>query len=204
MPKVAYSEEERERVREALIITGLELMSTQGIQHTTVEQIYKKVGISRTFFYTFFPTKEELIVEALYLQQPNLIAYAQTLRNDPALSWRASLTKLFYALCDGEKHGIIILTMEEQQLLFKRLTPRSYRMFREKQFRLFETLLQIWEIKVDIEQLKLILNLSILLVVTSRVFPDTVPLLISEVSEKTVALQLEMLINYLEQLRPEI
>ena len=66
MPKVGYSEKERVQIREALIAVGLDLMTKQGIQHTTVEQIYKKVGISRTFFYSFFPNKEELIVEALY------------------------------------------------------------------------------------------------------------------------------------------
>ena len=79
MPKVSYSEEEREKIRDALVDAGLDLMTKQGIQHTTVEQIYKKVGISRTFFYTFFPTKEDLIVEALYLQQPKIIEYAQKL-----------------------------------------------------------------------------------------------------------------------------
>ena len=52
-------------------------MAEQGIQHTTVEQIYKKVGISRTFFYSFFAAKEDLIVETLYLQQPKIIAYVK-------------------------------------------------------------------------------------------------------------------------------
>ena len=60
MPKVAYSEEKRKNIRNSLIEISLELMSKQGIQHTTVEQIYKKAGISRTFFYSFFPTKEDL------------------------------------------------------------------------------------------------------------------------------------------------
>ena len=64
MPKVAYSEEDRERIRTQLVAVGLELMAKQGIQHTTVEQIYQAVGISRTFFYSFFPTKEDLIVES--------------------------------------------------------------------------------------------------------------------------------------------
>ena len=59
MPKVAYSEEDRRRVREELLTTALKLMSTQGIQHTTVEQVYRSVGISRSFFYAFFPTKED-------------------------------------------------------------------------------------------------------------------------------------------------
>ena len=78
MPKVAYSEEDRRRVREELLTTALKLMSTQGIQHTTVEQVYRSVGISRSFFYAFFPAKEDLIVEALYLQQPRLLEYARS------------------------------------------------------------------------------------------------------------------------------
>ena len=40
MPKVAYSEAERERVRKELITTGLELMAKQGIQHTTICLLY--------------------------------------------------------------------------------------------------------------------------------------------------------------------
>lgn len=62
MPKVAYSDADRERIRTALITAALERMAQKGIQHTTVEEIYRSVGISRTFFYTFFPTKEDLIV----------------------------------------------------------------------------------------------------------------------------------------------
>lgn len=77
MPKVAYSEAEKAQVREALLTKGLDLLAKQGIQHTTVEQIYKAVGISRTFFYSFFPTKESLIIEALYLQQPRVLVYAE-------------------------------------------------------------------------------------------------------------------------------
>ena len=97
MPKVSYSEEEREKIRDALVDAGLDLMTKQGIQHTTVEQIYKKVGISRTFFYTFFPTKEDLIVEALYLQQPKIIEYAQKLMDDPSLSWREGVKQFLHS-----------------------------------------------------------------------------------------------------------
>ena len=72
MPRVAYSEEERERIRVALVRVGLDLMTKQGIQHTTVEQIYRRVGISRTFFYSFFPTKEDLIVRRCTSSSPKL------------------------------------------------------------------------------------------------------------------------------------
>ena len=132
MPRVAYSEEDRERIRMELVAVGLELMAKQGIQHTTVEQIYKKVGISRTFFYSFFATKEDLIVETLYLQQPKIIEQAQRLMADPALSWRDAVKQFLYACCYGEKNGIAVLTIEEQQLIFKRLSKESYQLFRQK------------------------------------------------------------------------
>ena len=88
MPKVSYSEADRTRIREALVTEALERMARQGVQHTTVEQVYQAVGISRTFFYTFFPAREDLIVEALYRQQPRILSYARQLMEDPALSWR--------------------------------------------------------------------------------------------------------------------
>ena len=88
VPKIAYSEGEREQIRTELIDTGLELFAKQGIQHTTVEQIYTRVGISRTFFYSFFPAKEDLVVQAFYRQQPQMLAYTQKLMDDPSLSWR--------------------------------------------------------------------------------------------------------------------
>ena len=132
MPKVAYTEEERAHVRQALLTTGLELMARQGIRHTTVEQIYQAVGISRTFFYSFFPTKEDFVVETLYLQQPKILAYARKLMDDPALSWLDGVRQFFHACCYGEKNGIAVLTIEEQQIIFRRLSPESYQTFREK------------------------------------------------------------------------
>ena len=135
MPRVAYSDEDRERIRTQLVTVGLELMAKQGIQHTTVEQVYKRVGISRTFFYSFFATKEDLVVETLYLQQPNIIKYVQKLMADPALSWRDAVKKFLHDCCYGERNGIAVLTIEEQQLIFKRLSKESYQVFRQKQLR---------------------------------------------------------------------
>ena len=75
MPKVAYSEEDRERIRTELVAVGLELMVKQGIQHTTVEQIYKKVGISRTFFYSFFATKEDFFFRPYCILKNSCISW---------------------------------------------------------------------------------------------------------------------------------
>ena len=203
MPKVAYSEEERARVRAALVDAGLELMARQGIQHTTVEQIYKKVGISRTFFYSFFPSKEDLIVETLYLQQPRILAYAERLIADPALSWREAVRQFLHSCCYGERSGIAVLTIEEQQLLFKRLSPESYQLFREKQRRLFGQILERFGIQATGERIALFTNLSLTAMVIRRAIPDTLPLFVPEAADETVRFQINAIVDVLEQLREQ-
>ena len=201
MPKVSYSEEDRARIRTELIAVGLELMARQGIQHTTVEQIYKKVGISRTFFYSFFPTKEDLIVETLYLQQPKILAHVQKLMGDPALSWRETVRKFLYDCCYGEKNGIAVLTVEEQQMLFRRLSKENYQLFREKQLRLFGQILEGFGIRATPERVALFTNLSLAVMVIRRAIPDTLPLLVPEAADETVDFQIEAIVDALERLR---
>lgn len=201
MPKVAYSEEDREQIRNALIIVSYELMTKQGIQHTTVEQIYKRVGISRTFFYSFFPTKEDLIVEMLYFQQPKIIAYVKKLMADPALSWRAAVLQFLYSCCDGEKSGIAVLTVEQQQLIFRRLSKESYQEFRRKQQQLFGSILEAMGIMADAARIHLFTNLSLTAMIVRRAIPDTLPLFVPEAADETLDFQLNAIADALEKLK---
>ncbi len=201
MPKVAYSEEEREKIRSALVAAALALMARQGIRRTTVEQIYKEVGISRTFFYTFFPTKEDLIVEALYLQQPRVLAYARRLMEDPQLSWREGVRRFLKTCCNGERSGIAVLTVEEQQHLFRHLSAESYRTFRERQFQLFRGILRCFGVRAGERQVHLLTNLSLSVMVLRRAIPQTLPLLVPEAADETAAIQIEAIVDYLERER---
>ena len=201
MPKVAYSEEDRSHIREALVAAGLDLMARQGIQHTTVEQIYKTVGISRTFFYSFFPTKEALIVEALYLQQPKILAYVRELMADPALSWREAVRQFLCACCYGEHNGIVVLTLEEQQLLFRRLSEESYQLFREKQRRLFGQILEGFGVSATPARIALFTNLSLTVMVIRRAIPSALPLFVPEAVDETVRFQIDAIVSALERLK---
>lgn len=203
MPRVAYSNEDRERIRAQLVAVGLDLMAKQGVQHTTVEQVYKKVGISRTFFYSFFPTKEDLIVETLYLQQPKIIKYVQALAADPALSWREAVKQFLHACCYGEENGIAVLTVEEQQLIFKRLSKESYQMFRQKQHRLFGEILENFGIKADTARINLFTNLSLTAMVVRRAIPNTLPLFVPEAADETIDFQLNAIVDALEKLKTD-
>ncbi len=77
MSRKAYSEQEREQVREALLTTVIQCIVDRGLIHSSIDVLCRKVGISKTFFYTFFSSKEELVLQALRYQQPKLLQYAQ-------------------------------------------------------------------------------------------------------------------------------
>ena len=178
-------------------------MAKQGIQHTTVEQVYKKVGISRTFFYSFFSTKEDLIVETLYLQQPKIIQYVQALMADPTMSWRDAVKQFLHACCYGEENGIAVLTIEEQQLIFKRLSTESYQVFRQKQRRLFGEILENFGIQADTARINLFTNLSLTAMVVRRAIPNTLPLFVPEAADETVDFQLNAIVDALEKLKTD-
>ena len=203
MPRVAYSKQDRERIRTELMSVGLELMAKQGSQHTTMGQIYKKVGISRTFFYSFFPTKEDLVIETLYWQQPKIIEVVQQLMADPALSWREAVKKFLHDCCYGEESGIAVMTIEEQQQLFRRMSGQSYQVFRQKQQRLFGDILESFGIRADVQRVNLFTNLSLTAMVIRRALPDTLPLFVPEAAEETIDFQLNMIVDALEKMKAE-
>lgn len=201
MPKVAYSKTDRERIRKELIEVGLKRMAKQGVQHTTLAQIYTEVGISRTFFYSFFATKEDLVVEALYWQQPKIIAYVQRLMADPALSWRDAVKQFLHTCCYGEENGIAVLTISEQQQIFKRLSKESYQLFRRRQIALFKAILEAFGIAADDRRVGLFINLSLTAMVFRRALPDAFPLLVSEAADETVEFQVNAIVDALEKLK---
>ena len=203
MPKVSYSVEERKRIRDELLQASLELMSAQGIRHTTIEQVYKKVGISRTFFYTFFPTKEDLVVEMLYIQQPKIIRYVNELMADTSCYWENAVRKFFYTCCKGEKSGIAILSIEEQQMIFRRLSAESYKTFRKKQFSLFSKILESFGVSPDRKRVELFINLCLAMLVTIKAIPETMPLLVPEAVNDTMEFQINSIVDYLSRLRQE-
>lgn len=201
MSRVAYSEEDRVRIRQELISTGLSLMVKQGMQHTTVEQIYSAVGISRTFFYSFFPTREDLIMEVLYLQQPRLLTLAGKLMSNPSLSWREGITQFLRSCCYGEQNGILLTTVSEQQHLFRRLSKESLSVFRERQLRLFSQLLERFGILPSRERASLLANLLLMAIAPRHSQPDALPLFLPEAVDAAVDFQIHAVVTYLEDLR---
>lgn len=72
MPR-AFTDVERERIRERLLAAGRELFSRYGLRKTTVEELARAAGIAKGTFYLFFPSKEALYAEVLLSVIPDMV-----------------------------------------------------------------------------------------------------------------------------------
>ena len=201
MARKAYSEQEREQVRNALLATVLQCIVDRGLIHSSIDVLCKKVGISKTFFYTFFSSKEELVLEALRYQQPKLLRYARELMEDPALSWREGV-RIFLETCAyGEKKGIAVLSIEEEQEVYRCLSQENFQTFRETQTKLFCSLLEIFGIPADGMESRLFGNLALSMMMVYKAIPDTMPFLFSEAAEAMVEFQINALLDAMQRAR---
>ena len=91
--------------------------------------------------------------------------------------------------------------MDDQQRLFRRLSKESYRLFREKQFRLFHDILECLGIRADAAKVHLFTNLSLTVMVIRRAIPDSLPLLVPEAADETVAFQIHAIVDCLESMK---
>ena len=201
MARKAYSEQEREQVRNALLTTVIQCIVDRGLIHSSIDVLCKKVGISKTFFYTFFPSKEELILEALRYQQPKLLQYARQLMKDPTLSWREGLRTFLETCAYGDKKGIAVLSIEEEQEVYSCLSQENFQIFREDQTKFFNNLLVIFGLSVDSIEPRLFGNLALSMMMVYKAIPNTMPFLFPEVAEDMVEFQINALLDEMQRVK---
>lgn len=203
MARKVYSEEDREKVREALINTMLQCIVERGLIHSSIDVLCKRVGISKTFFYTFFSSKEELVLEALRYQQPRLLDYAHQLMEDPALSWREGVETFLKNCCYGGKSGVAILSIEEEQQVHHCLSNESFHAFRQDQVSFYGKLLSIFGLPADGIDPRLFGNLALVMMMVQKAIPDTMPFLFPEVADDMVNFQVRGLVDGMERVKKE-
>ena len=204
MGRKAYSEQEREQVRTALLTTVIQCIVDRGFIHSSIDVLCKKVGISKTFFYTFFPSKEELVLEALRYQQPKLLQYARQLMGDPALSWRAGVETFLKNCCYGAKSGVAVLSIEEEQQARRCLSEENFQAFRQDQVSFYGKLLSIFGLPTDGIDPRLFGNLALAMMMVHKAIPDTMPFLFPEVAEDMVDFQVRALVDEMERVKENV
>ena len=203
MARKAYSEEERMQVRNALMATVVQCIVDRGLIHSSIDVLCKSVGISKTFFYTFFPSKEELVLEALRCQQPKLLDYAHQLMDDSSLSWRAGVETFLKNCCYGAKSGVAVLSIEEEQQVYRCLSEENFQAFRRDQVLFYSRLLAIFGLPVDSIDPRLFGNLALAMMMVQKAIPDTMPFLFPEVAEEMVDFQVKALVDEMERIKED-
>ena len=203
MARKAYSEEERVAVRNALMATVIQCIVDRGLIHSSIDVLCKSVGISKTFFYTFFPSKEELVLEALRCQQPKLLDYAHQLMDDSSLSWRAGVETFLKNCCYGAKSGVAVLSIEEEQQVYRCLSEENFQSFRRDQVLFYSRLLAIFGLPVDSIDPRLFGNLALAMMMVQKAIPDTMPFLFPEVAEEMVDFQVKALVDEMERIKED-
>ena len=181
--------------------TVIQCIVERGLIHSSSETLCRKVGISKTFFYSFFPSKEELVLHALRYQQPRLLDYARQLMEDPALSWRAGVETFLKNCCYGAESGVAVLSIEEEQQARRCLSEENFQAFRQDQVSFYGTLLSIFGLPVDRIDPRLFGNLALSMMMVHKAIPDTMPFLFPEVAEDMVEFQVKALVDEMERIR---
>lgn len=201
MARKAYSDEERARVKETLMVTMIRCIADRGLIHSSIDVLCRKVGISKTFFYSFFSSKEELVLHALRYQQPKLLDYARSLMENPGLSWREGVETFLKNCCYGAKSGVAVLSIEEEQQARRCLSEENFQAFRQDQVRFYGKLLSIFGLPVDSIDPRLFGNLALSMMMVHKAIPDTMPFLFPEVAEDMVEFQVKALVDEMERIR---
>ncbi len=204
MARKSYSDQERNQVRIALMTTVIQCIVDKGLIHSSIDVLCNKTNISKTFFYTLFQSKEELVLEALRYQQPRLLQYARQLMEDPDLTWREGVKTFLETCVYGEKRGVAVLSIEEEQEVYHCLSQENFENFRKDQSKLFCDLLTIFGIPTDAMDPRLFGNLALSMMMVNKAIPNTMPFLFPEVAEDMVTFQINALLNEMQKIKERI
>ncbi len=72
MPR-AFTEVEKEKIRERLFAAGRSCFTRYGLKKTTIDDLVKPAGIAKSSYYLFFESKESLYVELLMAEMPAMV-----------------------------------------------------------------------------------------------------------------------------------
>ena len=143
------------------------------------------------------------MIQVFNRQQPLILQHAKSLMEDPHLSWRDGVKQFLYDCCYTNKGRFTIMTVEEQQTTFKRLSPEKHRALQEKLPRFFSDILRTFGIHSDEATTKLLANLVLSMVIVHKAIPDSQPFLFPEAADPMAEFQIDGLVNFMESLREQ-
>ena len=200
MARKSYTEEDRARVRQALLDTGLRIAVDRGLGGLHLAELTRAVGISKPYFYTFFNSLEDFSLQLMEEQRGRLLRLLERELARPEGTWEDRVESFFRTILRHRDHGILVMTQREEADLHSRLAPERFRDFRPGQRAFFLQLMALLEIREADCPPEVLANLvfSCLLIYNSA--PESMPFLFPEHLDETAALHVRFLVGYLSEL----
>lgn len=190
MSRKAYSEEERENIRVGLMDRAKSLFSEKGIRDTNIDEIYAPLGISKTFFYSFFPTKSHLATSIVERE----MARIGELFRDNVWKYGAEngMRETFREVISGRYY---VLSMDDQAYLRGQMTEEDLMRFRNDVIVLFSDILYTVGVPASSLDPRVFCNLVMSVLTTRMADEDSLVLTYPEASEDATDIQLETLVS---------
>lgn len=190
MSRKAYSEEERENIRVGLMDRAKSLFSEKGIRDTNIDEIYAPLGISKTFFYSFFPTKSHLATSIVERE----MARIGELFRDNVWKYGAEngMRETFREVISGRYY---VLSMDDQAYLRGQMTEGDLMRFRNDVIVLFSDILYTVGVPASSLDPRVFCNLVMSVLTTRMADEDSLVLTYPEASEDATDIQLETLVS---------
>ena len=111
-PKI-FNASEKERLKERMFLSGLELLKEYGMTHMSVEKITAEAGIGKSTFYNFFLSKEDFVLQLIEFNRTRFWTAVRDM-----LDGRARLSP-------EEGRKVLTLIINSQDSIYQYLTPED-------------------------------------------------------------------------------
>ena len=149
MARKTYTEEDRARVRQALLDTGLNMAVSTGLKGLHLAELAAAVGISKPYFYTFFDSLEDFSLQMMEEQRCRLLRLLEQELARPEGIWEEHVESFFRTILRHRENGILVMTQGEEADLHSRLTPERFQDFRPGQRDFFLRLMALLDIRQE-------------------------------------------------------
>ena len=196
MSRKSYTREEREAIRASMLHRASEVFSSKGVRDTSLEDVYVPEGISKTFFYTFFPSKTALITEVFRIQSGEILEAVRS--NVWEYGSLNGMREVFRDVIEGRWY---IASIDDQVYLWAIMSDVEFNGFKNDRIVLFAEILNILGVPVSRLDPRVFYNMLMSVVWTGRSDSVSVPFLYGEVSKVSTEIMLDHLVDYVGGLR---
>lgn len=198
MSRKAYSTEERAAIRASMIERAARIFNEKGLRDTSLEEVYIPQGISKTFFYSFFPSKTSLILEVYEKESSEILEEVRD--NIARLGRNEGLKASVQDMIAGKW---FIATFDDQIYMKGIMTEQEFAGFKSDRIVLMAKILHLAGVPVDSLDPRIFYNMLITVVWAGRSEMLTIPFVYSEVGQETTDILVDRLMDYIIGLRDD-